>query len=45
MQVAEAFLTQGDIVELESEEIGTGLGSAIEAFMLYIVYRPANESS
>tara|TARA_Y100000310_G_scaffold345002_1_gene461094 strand:- start:7803 stop:8255 length:453 start_codon:yes stop_codon:yes gene_type:complete len=42
---AEVFLTQGDILELESEEIGTGLGAAINAFMLYIVFRPANLSS
>lgn len=42
---AEIFLSQGDMLELEAEEIGTGLGVDIPETTMYIVYRPANLSS
>lgn len=42
---AEIFLSQGDILELESEEIGTGLGADINEILIYIVFRAANLGS
>ena len=41
----EVFMTQGDILELETEEQGTGLGSDINEILLYVVYRSSNLSS
>ena len=41
----EVFMTGGDILELETEEIGTGLGSDINEILVYIVYRAANLSA
>ena len=41
----EVFMTQGDILELESEENGSGLGSDINEILLYVVYRSSNLSS
>ena len=42
---AERFMSAGDILELESEEIGTGLGSDINEILVYIAFRAANLSS
>ena len=41
----EVFMTQGDILELESEENGSGLGADINELLLYVVYRSSNLSS
>lgn len=41
----EVFMTQGDILELESEENGSGLGADINEILLYVVYRSSNLSS
>ena len=41
----EVFMTQGDILELETEEQGSGLGSDINEILLYVVYRSSNLSS
>ena len=41
----EHFLSQGDILELEANENGTGDATAMPEFLLYIVYRPANLDS
>lgn len=42
---AERFLTAGDMLELEQEEIGTGLGVGINPFLVRTMYRPANLSA
>ena len=42
---ATLFMTQGDILELESEEVGTGLGSDINELLILVVYRAANLGS
>jgi len=41
----EVFMNHGDILELESEENGSGLGSDINEILLYVVYRSSNLSS
>ncbi len=38
----EIFMSQGDILELEAEEVGTGDATDMPAILLYIVYRAAN---
>jgi hypothetical protein len=42
---AERFLAGGSFLELEAEEIGTGLGADIDEFMIIVVFRAANLSS
>jgi hypothetical protein len=42
---AERFFTQGDILELETEEVGSGLGADINELVIYLMYRAANLSS
>jgi hypothetical protein len=42
---AERFMALGTILELESEEVGTGLGADMNEFLLYIVFRAANLGS
>tara|TARA_Y100000310_G_scaffold6456_1_gene7260 strand:- start:84 stop:524 length:441 start_codon:yes stop_codon:yes gene_type:complete len=39
------FTAAGTMLELESEEIGTGLGSDINALLIWIVYRASDTSS
>ena len=41
----EVFLTAGDIVELETEEVGNGLGADINEVLIYVAFRPANLAS
>ena len=41
----EVFMTAGDILELETEEIGNGLGADINEILVYVAFRPANLSS
>ena len=41
----EVFLTAGDILELETEEIGNGIGADINELVIYIAFRPANLAS
>ena len=41
----EVFLTAGDIVELETEENGSGLGADINEILVYVAFRPANLAS
>ena len=41
----EVFLTAGDILELETEEIGNGLGADINEILVYVAFRPANLAS
>ena len=42
---ASVFLAEGTILELESEEVGTGLGADINELLIVIVYRPSNLAS
>ena len=41
----EVFLTAGDILELETEEVGNGLGADINEILVYVAFRPANLAS
>ena len=41
----EVFMTAGDILELESEEIGNGIGADINELLVYVAFRPANLAS
>ena len=41
----EVFLTAGDILELETEEVGNGLGADINEIIVYVAFRPANLAS
>lgn len=41
----EVFMTAGDILELETEEIGNGLGADINELLVYVAFRAANLSS
>jgi len=42
---AQRFLTQGDILELEAEEIGTGDGDTMDAFLVRVTFKPAGSAS
>lgn len=42
---AERFLTQGDILELEAEENGTGDATDMPSFLVRVIYRAANLGS
>ncbi len=42
---AERFLTQGDIIELEAEEIGTGDATDMPAFLVRVTFKPAHLAS
>ena len=41
----EVFMTAGDILELETEEVGNGLGADINEILVYVAFRAANLSS